>query len=221
MGVFFSIADFILHIDQHLTAMTSTYGLFIYLILFGIIFIETGVVVFPFLPGDSLLFAAGAIAALQSSKLSFGLLFLTVSSAAIIGDSANYLIGDLLGELILTKGRMKRLINGEKIAKAQHFFDTYGGKTIFFGRFIPFIRTFVPFIAGASKMKYYHFLLFNILGAICWTVLGLGAGFFFGNIPLIQAHFSLVVLLIVAISLVPVLTSSLRKKQTPVKEEGK
>ena len=206
--------DFIMHIDQHLATMTSSYGGYIYLALFLIIFIETGVVVFPFLPGDSLLFAAGALAALPKNDLRLTFLFGIMVVAAILGDSFNYYIGNKLGNNALDNRFLSKVINEEKMTKAENFFKKHGGKTIFFGRFMPFIRTFVPFIAGASKMHYNHFLLYNLLGAFSWVFLGLGAGYFFGNISFVQEHFSMVVLAIILISLLPVLITNIKQRRT-------
>lgn len=194
------LADFILHIDEHLTQITTTYGLLTYGIVFIIIFIETGLVFFPFLPGDSLLFTAGAIAALGTLNvwLMMGLLLL----AAILGDTVNYWIGHFFGEKIVDSPKVP-FFNRSHLEKTKAFYDKHGGKTIILARFIPIIRTFAPFVAGVGKMEYVDFIKYNVVGAVLW-VLGLtGAGYFFGNISFVKKHFEVVVLAIVILSIVP------------------
>ncbi|MFT8318482.1 MAG: VTT domain-containing protein [Sporolactobacillus sp.] len=194
-----------LHIDKFLLQIVNQYGTWTYVILFCVIFIETGLVICPFLPGDSLLFAAGAIAVHNSSGINLGLLILLIILAAVLGDTLNYWIGRELGLTLQNHHLFKRLINAEKMEKAEAFFNRYGGFAIFLGRFIPFIRTFIPFIAGGSRMHYPFFLFYNILGGAVWSVAGLLAGYFFGRIPLIKEHFSAIMLAIVFISVLPVL----------------
>lgn len=197
--------DVFLHIDKFLTQIVNQYGAWTYAILFIVIFIETGLVICPFLPGDSLLFAAGAIAAHSGSELNIWLLVFLIIIAAVLGDTINYWIGREIGQSLEKHNRLQRLINQEKMAKAEEFFNKYGGFAVFLGRFAPFIRTFIPFIAGASRMHYPFFLLYNILGGVVWTLAGLMAGFFFGQIPFIKDHFSMMMLLIVFVSLLPVI----------------
>lgn len=213
MNVIMGLFDFILHIDQNLVLMVNHFGAWTYVILFLIVFVETGVVVFPFLPGDSLLFAAGAMAALSGSRLSLPIVMIVTVIGAILGDLLNYDIGKKMGNQMVKYPRFSKLIDQEKLSKAEAFFNTNGGSTIFLGRFIPFIRTFIPFTAGASSMRYSHFAMFNVLGGICWVALGTLAGFFFGNIPFVADHFSIVVLGIVAVSLIPVLITTLKHKR--------
>lgn len=209
------IVEFILHIDVHLAQITSTYGALTYLILFLIIFAETGLVVTPFLPGDSLLFAAGAIAALGS--LSFPGLLLVLIVAAILGDTANYWIGHFFGQKMIANPRIP--IKQEHIDKTQAFFDKHGGKTIILARFVPIVRTFAPFVAGIGKMNYSHFILYNIIGGIAWAVIFTSAGYFFGNMPAIKHNFSLVIFGIIGISLVPMLFEFIKAKRTvPAKD---
>ncbi|MFZ2207019.1 MAG: DedA family protein [Microgenomates group bacterium] len=192
--------DFILHIDTHLGQIISTYGAMTYAILFIIIFMETGLVFTPFLPGDSLLFAAGAFAALGSLNISL-LLFL-LFFAAVLGDTANYWIGHFFGKRIVAHPVIP--INEEHIKETQDFYKKHGGKTIILARFIPIIRTFAPFVAGIGSMSYTHFILYNIIGAACWVAIATLAGYFFGNIPFVQKNFSLVIIGVVLISIVPI-----------------
>jgi membrane-associated protein len=205
------IIDVFLHIDQILAQIVNQYGVWTYGILFAVIFIETGLVICPFLPGDSLLFAAGAIAANPQSGINVLLLLLLVAIAAVLGDTVNYWIGRELGESLERHHRFNRLINREKMAKAERFFNKYGGFAVFLGRFVPFIRTFIPFIAGGSRMHYPFFFFYNVLGGGTWTLIGLLAGFYFGRISVIQDHFSLIMLLIVAVSVLPIVIVWIRQ----------
>lgn len=208
-----AIIDFLLHVDTHLLALVNQYGWGIYPILFLIIFIETGVVVFPFLPGDSLLFAAGALAAVGSQVLHLPTLFLTAIAAAILGDMANYWIGRTFGLHVLYEGKLARFIRQEEVQRAEQFFNEKGKHTIFIGRFLPFIRTFIPFIAGASQMSWRLFSFYNIIGALCWTAIGLFAGYFLGSIPVVNNHFSLIMIGIVAVSMIPIIVTLVKKQQ--------
>jgi membrane-associated protein len=185
-----------INLDKNILWVIQQYGILIYPFLFLIIFFETGLVITPFFPGDSLLFAAGAIAAAGSLNLFF--IFIFMSIAAILGDSLNYFIGKYVGKKIVSKRYEKSLLRTEK------FYKKHGGKTIILARFVPIIRTFAPFVAGVGKMKYSRFLTFNIIGGILWVIILTSLGFFFGNIPIIKNHFSLVVVIIVLISLIPV-----------------
>jgi len=210
-----SIIDFILHIDTHLVELTNEYGLWIYAILFLIIFCETGLVVTPFLPGDSLLFAAGAITAMPGSELEVVTLGILLIIAAIIGDTVNYHIGKVIGTRVFT--RDYRFIKREHLRRTRLFYEKHGGKTIIYARFIPIIRTFAPFVAGIGTMSYRKFISFNIIGAIVWVVLFLGAGYLFGNIPFIKNNFSTVIIAIILVSLIPVVIEffKARKQRTP------
>lgn len=199
--------DFILHIDVHLGTIISTYGIVTYAILFGIIFVETGLVFVPFLPGDSLLFAAGAFAALGSLNLWVVLGLMII--AAILGDTVNYWIGHFFGDKLVANPRVP--INKEHIEETQKFFDKHGGKTIILARFVPIVRTFAPFVAGIGRMKYSHFVAFNIIGGISWVLIATLAGFFFGNIPFVKENFSLVVLGIVLLSVAPMVSPVVKK----------
>ncbi|CCI86681.1 VTT domain-containing protein [Lactobacillus gigeriorum] len=213
-----ALIDFILHIDDHLITIVNQFGAGSYLILFVIIFIETGLVVFPFLPGDSLIFAAAAMAANNKYNLSIGLIYLAVALAAIIGDSVNYEIGARSVQIGEKYSWFNKLINENNRLAAEKFFERHGSITIVIGRFIPFIRTFVPFISGASKMHYRTFVTFNVLGGLIWTGLFASVGYFFGNIPIVKEHFSLIVLAIILVSVLPILIVMLKKKLTQKKE---
>ncbi len=195
------IVDFILHIDIHLGQIIASYGFATYAILFVIIFIETGLVFTPFLPGDSLLFAAGAFAALGSLNIFTVLVLLML--AAILGDTCNYWIGHFFGDKLVANPKVP--INKEHIEETQKFFDKHGGKTIILARFVPIVRTFAPFVAGIGRMSYKHFISFNIIGGIAWVLIATLAGYFFGNIPFVKENFSLIILVVIFISIVPML----------------
>ncbi len=200
------LIEFILHVDQHLIEFVQNYGMWVYAILFLIIFVETGLVVMPFLPGDSLLFAAGAIAAtgaLDPVALSV-LLFI----AAVMGDSLNYQIGHYIGPRVFNL--KSRFINREHLLKTQAFFEKHGGKTIIFARFMPIIRTFTPFIAGVGIMKYSRFLMFNVVGGAAWVLSFIWLGYFFGNLPVIKDNFTYVIFAIIGISLLPAVIEFVR-----------
>jgi membrane-associated protein len=200
-----NLLDFILHSDKKLLELVSTYGSWVYGILFAIVFAETGFVVTPFLPGDSLLFATGALCAQGrlSTPVAMGLLIL----AAFTGNAVNYTIGRLIGPRVFKatdrSGFSHRLMNQEHLQRAHAFFEEYGGKAIILGRFVPIVRTFVPFVAGAAAMKSHTFALVNLIGAAAWVGLCVGAGLLFGNIPIVKQNFSLVTIGIVAVSLLP------------------
>jgi membrane-associated protein len=195
--------DFLIHIDQNLAPLVATYGLWIYLILFLIIFIETGLVVTPFLPGDSLLFVTGTLAG--SGLLDILTLCILLTIAAIAGDSVNYWIGKYCG-LDRLCGRYPRLFKREHFEMTSRFFEKYGGKTIVIARFVPYIRAFAPFMAGVGRMNYPTFLTYNVLGGIAWVLSFLLAGYFFGGIPVVREHFDLVVWAIIVISLIAVVS---------------
>lgn len=203
--------SFILHIDQHLVEIIKDFGNWTYVVLFTIVFVETGLVIFPFLPGDSLLFAAGALAALGA--LNLPLLITVFFVAAVVGDTVNYEIGKKVGTTIRPDTFMGKMINQEKMQKAQDFFNKHGGKTIVIARFMPFIRTFIPFVAGASRMKYSYFLMYNVIGAALWVLSCTLIGYLFGNIPIIKDNFSKVIILIIVVSVIPVIVGYFKGKK--------
>ena len=199
----------ILHLDKYLNVIIQNYGMWTYGLLFLIIFCETGLVLTPFLPGDSLLFATGALA--STGSLNIFALFAIFFVAAVMGDTANYHIGKKIGNGILEKESVK-FINKEYLNKAQNFYKKHGSMTIVLGRFIPIIRTFVPFVAGIGKMKYSNFITYNILGGFLWVTLMLGGGYFFGGLPFIKDHFSFVVIAIISMSAIPVIVAFINSK---------
>ena len=203
-----TIIDFFLHLDKNLALIIQSYGIFTYVLLFLIIFCETGLVVTPFLPGDSLLFAAGALA--SNGMLNIFFLLILLSFAAIIGDSINYMIGNLIGIKIFKE--KSKFFKKEYLTKAQGFYEKYGGKTIIIARFIPVIRTFAPFVAGIGKMKYRRFLIYNAIGGIIWVSLLLLAGYFFGTLPFVKNNFSIVIIAVILISLIPAIIEYMRCK---------
>jgi len=205
------IIDFALHLDRYLSAIIQQYGLWTYAILFVVIFIETGFVVMPFLPGDSLLFAAGTFAALKAFKV--GWLILVLAAAAIIGDTVNYWVGHFLGPKVFNKEKA-RFFKKEHLDRTHAFFEKYGGKTIIIARFVPIVRSFAPLVAGIGRMSYGKFIAFNVIGGVGWVVLLVGAGYFFGNIPIVRKNFSLAILAIIALSTVPVVTEYLRHRKS-------
>ncbi|EUJ42740.1 DedA family protein [Listeria riparia] len=221
MEIIKALISFIIHIDQHLVEIINTFGIWTYVIIFLIVFIETGLVIFPFLPGDSLLFAAGALAVLPGSDLNIFILLIVLWVAAVIGDTVNYHIGKKIGTSIPPDSWLGKVINQEKMDKAEAFFNKHGGKTIFIARFMPFIRTFAPFVAGASRMNYRYFLNYNVLGATVWVLLCTLAGYFFGNIPIVKENFSLVVLGIIFVSILPMIFSFIKSKMDNKKAKSK
>ncbi len=208
------LIDLFLHLDKHLAELTSAYGPWIYGILFAIVFAETGLVVTPFLPGDSLLFAAGALAA--TGSLDLALLFGLLAAAAIAGNAVNYAIGKAVGPRVFSAedhaGWTHRLLNREHLAEAHAFFERYGGSAVILTRFMPIIRTFVPFVAGAGAMTYRTFAIYNVVGGLLWVGVCLGAGYAFGNVPVVRNNFSLVALGIVAVSLIPMVVQLLQRR---------
>ena len=210
------IVDFILHSDRHLLDFVEAYGVWVYALLFIIVFAETGFVVTPFLPGDSLLFATGALAAtgVLRAPLAFGLL----AAAAFTGNAVNYTVGRLIGPRVFNAtdhtGLMHRLLNQEHLKRAHLFFEQYGGKAVILGRFVPIVRTFVPFVAGAAQMTSHSFAFFNLIGALAWVGLCLGAGLVFGNVPIVKENFSLVTIGIVVVSLLPMAIEYARHTQS-------
>jgi len=196
----FNLIDFILHVDDHLAELLRTYGTAFYWILFAIVFVETGVVVMPFLPGDSLLFAAGALAV--QAELSVPLIMAMLFVAAVLGDTVNYHIGKYIGPPAFS-GKY-RFLKQSHLVKTQKFFDKHGGKAIVYARFVPIVRTFAPFVAGVGTMSYGRFLWFNVFGALVWVVGFVGAGALFGNLPFIKDNFSKVILAIIVVSVLPI-----------------
>lgn len=198
------VISFILHIDSHLVELFSQYGLWIYGILFLIIFCETGLVVTPFLPGDSLLFATGALVAISGSAgLDVNVMALVVISAAILGNVVNYTIGRFFGEQLF-RNPTSKIFRKDYLDKAHAFYEKHGGKAIVMTRFVPIVRTFAPFVAGMGRMCYKRFLMFNVLGALLWVGIFLYAGYYFGNIPSVRKNFTLVILAILVLSVMPI-----------------
>lgn len=204
------LLDFILHIDKYLNEWVSTYQTWTYLILFIIIFCETGLVVTPFLPGDSLLFAAGTIAAMDGHPLNVAILIIVVILAAFSGDNTNFFIGHLIGKTVYEKNY--KLIKREYLDKTHAFYEKHGGKTLVIARFMPIIRTFAPFVAGVGEMKYFRFISFSIIGNILWVFSFILAGYFFGNIDFVKKNFTLVILTIIFISLLPPVVAIIKQK---------
>ena len=199
MEVIKFLIDFVLHMDEYLSVIIGNYGAWTYGILFFIIFLETGFVVTPFLPGDSLLFAAGSFAALGSLNPMY--LFILLSIAAVIGDTVNYSIGAYIGPRAFS-GEIKYL-KKEHLDRTSEFYDKHGGKTIILARFIPIIRTFAPFVAGIGSMTYSHFILYNVIGGISWVAIFIFGGFYFGNLPFVRDNFEIVIFTIIFISFIP------------------
>ena len=206
------LVDFIIHIDDHLQEIIRNYGGLTYLILFLIIFAETGLVVTPILPGDSLLFAAGTFAALGS--LDPFLLTILLIVAAVVGDGVNYWIGHWVGPKAFS-GKV-RWLRQDYLKRTEAFYEKHGGKTIILARFVPIVRTFAPFVAGVGRMNYGRFLAYNVVGAIIWVVVCVSAGYFFGNLPFVRENFSLVVLGIIGVSLIPLIVEWIRHRRAPV-----
>jgi membrane-associated protein len=205
------IIDFFLHLDQHLSQVISQYGGWTHLILFAVIFCETGLVVTPLLPGDSLLFAAGTFAALGS--LDVRLILVLLSAAAILGDTVNYWVGAYIGPRAFS-GNV-RFLRKEYLERTHAFYEKHGGKTIILARFVPIIRTFAPFVAGVGAMSYPKFLTYNVVGAVLWVGLFVLGGYFFGNIRMVRENFTLVILAIIAISVMPIVFEALRARRRP------
>ena len=206
-----SIIDFFIHIDTHLGDVISQYGTLTYLILFFVIFIETGVVVLPFFPGDSLIFAGGAFAGIGS--LNIFLLYFIVLFAAVLGDTVNFHIGKFFENKSLEHAKW---IKKEYLERTETFFERHGGKSIVIARFIPIIRTFAPFVAGIGKMKYKNFITYNFLGAFLWVTTFVSIGYFFGNLPFVQKHFSLIVVAIILLSLIPVFVAFVKELKNKI-----
>lgn len=215
MEIILHIYELFIHLDKHLGTLIHSYGSWIYLLVFMVIFCETGLVITPLLPGDSLLFALGTFAALGTLEVE--LLVFILTAAAILGDTVNYTIGKWAGiRLFYRKGRL--LFKKEYLIKTQHFYECHGGKTIFLARFIPIIRTFAPFVAGIGTMAYPKFLIYNVTGAITWVLLFVMSGYFFGNIPQVKQNFSFVIMGIIFVSCFPILIEYWRNRSRHPKE---
>uniref|UniRef100_Q3AT10 DedA family n=1 Tax=Chlorobium chlorochromatii (strain CaD3) TaxID=340177 RepID=Q3AT10_CHLCH len=214
---FLFLTDFILHIDSHLQTLAAEYGLWLYLVLFLIVFGETGLVVLPFLPGDSLLFAAGSLASMPNSALDPNVLFVVFFAAAVLGDTLNYHIGNKFGNK-LVHGGYTRFFKAEHLEKTNAFFTKHGGKTIIIARFVPIIRTFAPFVAGIGNMPYRTFLLFNVIGAFVWVGFFCYSGYYFGQLMFVQENFKLLIIAIIAISLLPPIIEFLKHKFSATKQ---
>jgi len=212
MDVIHHALDIFLHLDQHLNDWAGVLGPFLYLLLFGVVFCETGLVVTPFLPGDSLLFAVGALCSVDGSPISLPLMASVLLVAAVLGDACNYAIGHYLGPMVFTSER-SRLLNRRHLLRTQEFYARHGGKTIFLARFVPIIRTFAPFVAGIGRMRYGRFALWNVSGATVWIMGLVLAGYQFGQIPIVKRNFETVILAIIAISLVPLLVEYIRSRR--------
>ena len=210
MEFFSFIIDFILHIDQHLTELAAQYGVWIYGILFLIIFCETGLVVMPLLPGDSLLFAAGSIAAIGEMNIHLMVVLLII--AAILGDAVNFMIGKFFGEKLFANPNSK-IFKQSHLQKTQQFYAKHGGKTIILARFIPIVRTFAPFVAGMGHMTYHHFLAYNVIGGVLWVTIFSYLGYFFGNLPIVKDNLSLVLIAIIELSILPGIIEIIRHKR--------
>jgi len=211
------LIDVVLHLDKHLDGLVVQFGPWLYVILFLIIFCETGLVVTPFLPGDSLLFAVGALSA-RPEGLNVWIILTVLSVAAILGDSVNYWVGYFLGNKL--QQRYPRLIKPEHIRKTHDFYERYGGKTIIIARFVPIIRTLAPFVAGVGKMTYSRFMMFNVVGGLLWIGLLVPAGYFFGNLEIVRKNFSLVVLGIIFVSILPAIIEFIRERNRLKKDRS-
>ena len=208
------LLDVVLHLDAHLNEWAASLGPWTYVLLFAIVFAETGLVVTPFLPGDSLLFAVGALAATEGSPIEVVFVSMLLIVAAIVGDAVNYSIGKYLGPKVFTQ-EDSRFLKREHLVRTQRFYEKHGGKTIILARFVPIVRTFAPFVAGIGRMQYRRFALFNVTGAIVWVVLFVGAGNVFGNIPAVKRNFHYVILAILVLSVLPIVIEWWRARREP------
>jgi membrane-associated protein len=202
--------DVLRHLDQHLAEWSQLMGGWLYLVLFLIVFAETGLVVTPFLPGDSLMFAVGALCAVEGSSLSIGAIIPLLLVAAVLGDAVNYAIGRKLGPKVFT-GERSLFLNKKHLLRTQEFYERYGGKTIIIARFVPIVRTFAPFVAGIGQMRYRRFFMFNVVGALLWVIGLVLLGYAFGNLPIIKKNFSLVIFAIIGLSILPAVIEVLRE----------
>ncbi|WP_259049846.1 DedA family protein [Klebsiella sp. BIGb0407] len=217
MDFIYLVIDFILHIDAHLAELVAEYGIWVYAILFLILFCETGLIVTPFLPGDSLLFVAGAIAALPTNDLNVHLMVAVMITAAIIGDAVNYTIGRLFGERLFSNPNSK-IFRRSYLDKTHAFYERHGGKTIILARFVPIVRTFAPFVAGMGHMSYRRFAFYNVTGAVIWVLLFTYAGYLFGNLPIIQENLKLLIVGIIVLSIMPGVIEVIRHKRAAAKQ---
>ena len=217
MDFIYLVIDFILHIDAHLAELVAEYGIWVYAILFLILFCETGLIVTPFLPGDSLLFVAGAIAALPTNDLNVHLMVAVMIMAAIIGDAVNYTIGRLFGERLFSNPNSK-IFRRSYLDKTHAFYERHGGKTIILARFVPIVRTFAPFVAGMGHMSYRRFAFYNVTGAFIWVLLFTYAGYLFGNLPIIQENLKLLIVGIIVLSIMPGVIEVIRHKRAAAKQ---
>ena len=207
------LIDIVLHLDHYLSVIIQHYGALTYLILFAILFAETGLVIAPFLPGDSLLFAVGTVTASAAHPLGLGTIFALLFSAVLLGDNVNYWIGYFVGPRVFTRNDV-RLLNRKHLERTHAFFEKYGTRTIIYARFVPIVRTCAPFVAGIGRMSYTRFLVFSVFGCLSWLSACLFGGYFFGSIPAVQKNFSLVILAIMVISMLPVVVEYLRHRRT-------
>ncbi|MDR3431333.1 MAG: DedA family protein [Rouxiella aceris] len=212
------IIDFILHIDVHLTELVAQYGVWVYAILFVILFCETGLVVTPFLPGDSLLFVAGALAALPAHSLNVHTMVFLMVLAAVAGDAVNYTIGRLFGAKLFANPNSK-IFRRSYLEQTHKFYEKHGGKTIILARFVPIVRTFAPFVAGMGHMSYRHFAAYNVVGALLWVLLLTYAGYLFGNVPFVQNNLKFVIVGIIVVSVLPAIIEVLRHRRAAAKTQ--
>ena len=207
-----SIIEWVLHLEKHLGDLIAYSGSWTYVVLFAIIFAETGLVVMPFLPGDSLLFALGALAASYPDQLSLTWLLVLLSIAAVLGDTVNYWIGAAVGPRLF-RGENVRFLNKKHLDRTHEFFERYGGKTIILARFVPIVRTFAPFVAGMGKMTYRRFMAYNVIGGLVWIILFLTLGYQFGNFPVVKKNFTILILGIIFVSIIPVVVEFMRERR--------
>ncbi|AGO56214.1 DedA family protein [Serratia plymuthica] len=218
MDIIKFVIDFILHIDVHLAELVAQYGMWVYAILFLILFCETGLVVTPFLPGDSLLFVAGALAALPTNDLNVHTMVALMVGAAILGDAVNYTIGRLFGDKLFSNPNSK-IFRRSYLDKTHQFYEKHGGKTIILARFVPIVRTFAPFVAGMGKMSYRHFAAYNVIGALVWVLLFTYAGYLFGDLPIVQENLKLLILAIILVSILPGIIEIWRHKRAAARQQ--
>lgn len=212
MEWFQHFADLFLHLDRHLADLAQALGPWLYFLLFAIVFCETGLVVTPFLPGDSLLFAVGALASIPESGLSIWVIGVSLITAAVLGDAVNYAVGAYIGPRVFSSEE-SRWLNRRHLQRTHEFYEKYGGKTIILARFVPIVRTFAPFVAGVGSMTYARFAVYNVAGAIAWVTAFLLAGYFFGQLPIVKQYFHLVIVGIVVVSVIPVVVEFIRARR--------
>lgn len=218
MDIIKFVIDFILHIDVHLAELVAQYGMWVYGILFLILFCETGLVVTPFLPGDSLLFVVGALASLPTNDLNVHTMVALMVVAAVVGDAVNYTIGRLFGEKLFSNPNSK-IFRRSYLDKTHQFYEKHGGKTIILARFVPIVRTFAPFVAGMGHMSYRHFAAYNVIGALVWVLLFTYAGYLFGNVPVVQENLKLLIVAIIVVSILPGVIEIWRHKRAAARQQ--